>query len=269
MTAKILVVDIETSPLISMHWSLNDQFIAQNQMLEDWHILSYAAKWLDTKDEVYSNTRKPKIFYQDQRNAKDITNDKTLLKGIWKLMDEADVIIWQNGSKFDKKRLNARFILNGLKPPSSYKELDTLTISKKYFGFTSHSLEYMTKKLCKRYVKKSHKKFPGITLWKECLKGNKEAFKEMEDYNKYDILSLEELYHIVSPWDNSYNPNIYTNHELNVCKCGSIQFKRNGFHYTATGKYQRYKCLKCGSETRDRKNLFSKDKLKSLRVRTK
>lgn len=256
---KILFIDIETSPLITYTWGLHDQNIGLNQITKDWEILSYAAKYRGEKE----------VYYRDQRDNKTIKNDKKLLKEIWKLLDNSDIVVTQNGISFDHKRINAKFIEAGMKPPSSYKTVDTLKIARKYFGFTSNKLEYMTKMLCTQFKKSSHKKFPGMKLWDECMKGNPEAWREMESYNKMDILSLEELFEKLSPWDNSYNPNLYTNHELNMCKCGSIQFKRNGYHFTSTGKYQRYKCLKCGSETRDRKNLFSKEKLKSLRVRTK
>jgi len=55
----------------------------------------------------------------DQRYAKNIEDDSGILREIWKMLDEADIVITQNGRKFDQKKLNARFILNGFKPPSS------------------------------------------------------------------------------------------------------------------------------------------------------
>lgn len=38
----------------------------------------------------------------------------------------------------------------------------------------------MTDKLCVKYKKLNHSKFPGMELWRECLKGNSEAWTEME-----------------------------------------------------------------------------------------
>lgn len=256
---KVLLLDIETAPMLGYVWSLWENNVALNQLKSDWYILAWAAKWLDDPAS--------KIIYKDQRAAKNIEDDKNLLKGIWKLMDEADIIVTQNGKAFDEKKLNARFILNGFPPPSSYKHVDTKRIASKKFGFTSNKLEYMTEKLCKRYKKSKHKKFPGFELWTECLKGNKEAWKEMEHYNKYDVLSLEELYKKFRPWDNSINYNLYTDdNSPTVCSCGSTKFKKNGYKYTSVGKYQRYKCVQCGSESRDRSNLLSKDKRSSLLV---
>lgn len=257
---KVLLLDIETAPLTAYVWGLFDQNVGLNQIVSDSYVLSWSAKWLDDSPK--------NIMYMDQRNSKDIENDKKLITAIWKLLDEADIIITQNGRRFDAKRLNARFIMHGLQPPSSYKHIDTYLIARKHFGFTSNKLEYMTDKLCVKYKKLKHAKFSGFSLWKECLAGNKEAWTEMEKYNKYDVLSLEELYHKLSPWDNTVNFALYSEDENHVCKCGSHEFKKQGYAYTSVGKYQRYKCKDCGHESRGRTNLLSPEKKKSLKVGT-
>lgn len=254
---KVLVYDIETAPILGNVWRLWDQNVSLNMIEADWYVLSWSAKWL--------NSPKSQVMYMDQRDAKDIEDDRELLEVIWQLLDDADVVITQNGKSFDQKKLNARFIIHGMQPPSSYKHLDTKIIAKKHFGFTSNKLEYMTDKLCTKYKKLKHGKFPGFELWKQCLAGNIKAWKEMEKYNRYDVLSLEELFNIMIPWDNSFNFNVYHDEDSQVCKCGSTSFARNGFYYTNASKFQRYKCKKCGSETRGKTNLFSKEKRKNLR----
>ncbi len=257
---KVLVYDIETAPLLGYVWGLWENNVALNQIHSDWHILSWSAKWLGDGPD--------KVMYMDQRNAKNIEDDSTLLMGIWKLLDEADVVITQNGKNFDQKKLNARFIMQGFQPPSSYKHIDTKQIASKIFKFSSNKLEYMSDKLNVTYKKQKHEKFSGFELWSECLKGNLEAWKEMEKYNKYDVLALEELYHKLIPWDNSINFNVYHDQETNVCKCGSTSFIKNGYYYTSNGKYQRHRCKGCGAETRDKENLFSKEKRASLQPST-
>lgn len=252
---RVLIYDIETAPVLGYVWQLWDNNVGLNQIEKDWYILSWSAKWLD----------EPEVMYQDQRNAKNIEDDSKLLKKIWDLLDEADIVITQNGKKFDQKKLNARFIMNGFPPPSSYRHLDTKIIAKRHFGFISNKLEYMTDKLCTKYKKLKHAKFAGFELWKQCLAGNIEAWKEMEEYNKHDVLSLEELYKKLEPWDNSINFNAYRDGDEHVCKCGSTELVKNGFYYTNAGKFQKYRCKKCGAESRDAQNLFSKDKRKSLK----
>lgn len=255
---KILLVDIETAPLIAYTWGMFDQNVALNQIKSDWHLLSWSAKWHGSKE----------IMYMDQRNEKNVQDDSRIVKEIWKLLDEADIVLGQNSKSFDTKKLNARFILNGLQPPSSYKQIDTMRLAKKYFAFTSNKLEYMTDKLCTGYKKLKITKFPGFSLWAECLKGNMEAWKEMERYNKIDVLSLEELYNKLIPWSNEIDFNLYTRDNITRCTCGSKNFMKNGYFYGKSGRFQRYKCSGCGSEIRDKKNTFSKEKKKSLKAGT-
>lgn len=252
---KILFIDVETSPIIAHVWQLFDNNVALNQIQKDWHLLSFSAKWLGEKE----------IIYADQRYEKDISNDKKLLKKAWKLLDEADIVIGQNSKKFDIKKLNARFILNGMQPPSSFRQIDTLQLAKKHFGFTSNRLAYMSDKLNTKYKKLDHKEFPGHEMWVECLKGNKKAWKAMEKYNKYDVLSLEELYTKLIPWDNSINFAVYDPDKGRVCSCGSITFKSKGYAYTNIGKFKRYLCLRCGKQQQSKHNLLSKEEKKSLR----
>lgn len=253
---KILVLDIETAPILAFVWGLWNNNVGLNQIKQDWYILSWAAKWLGAPES--------EVMYEDQRNAKNIENDSKLLKRIWKLLDEADVVVTQNGVKFDIPKLNARFITHGYPPPSSFKQIDTYRIAKKHFGFTSNKLEYMTDKFCTKYKKSKHAKFSGFSLWKQCLAGNPEAWDEMENYNKFDILSLEELYLVLAPWDNTVNFDLYHDQLVNLCSCGSTNFKKNGYYYTTTGKFQRYRC-ECGKEHRDSTNLLSKEKKKTIK----
>lgn len=256
-TLKVLLLDIETAPILGAVWGLWQNNVGLNQIERDWSVLSWAAKWLG-KDEV---------FYEDNRYSTNLENDEELLKGIWELLNESDIIITQNGTKFDIKKLNARFIINGFEPPSSFKHIDTLKIAKSIFGFTSNKLEYMTDKLCENHKKLKHAKFAGYELWRECLKGNQEAWEEMEAYNKMDIISMEELYYKLRPWDKKHpNFNLYREDTDIVCRCGSTHFIEDGYAYTSVSKFQRYRCVDCGAESRGRKNLFSKEKRSSLQM---
>jgi hypothetical protein len=255
---KVLVFDIETAPIIAHVWGLWENNVGLNQIQADWHILSWSAKWLHDGPE--------KVMYMDQRGQKNIADDTKTLKGIWALLDEADIVITQNGKRFDQKKLNARFILNGFPPPSSYRHIDTQEIAKRYFAFSSNKLAYMSDLLCVKYKKQvNHGKFQGHELWTECLKDNLEAWKEMEHYNKYDVLALEELYHKLIVWDNRINFNVYHDSLETVCKCGSKEFSKNGFYVTNTNRFQKYKCKHCGSEHRDGVGLLSKEKKASLK----
>lgn len=248
---KILFFDIETAPILAYTWDIWDQNISLNQIKQDWFVLSWSAKWLGEK----------KVMYMDQRNAKDVSNDKTLLEGIWKLLDEADIVVTQNGKAFDQKKLYARFIMNGMQPPSSFQHHDTKKIASKNFAFTSNKLEYLTDKLNTKYKKIKNS---GFTLWTRCLAGELSAWKEMEKYNKHDTLALEELYLKLRTWEPNINYAVYLDEIEPVCVCGSENVKKKGFAYSSVAKYQRYICTDCGKNYKGRSNLLSPEKNKAL-----
>ena len=253
---KILILDIETSPLELYGWQLFGEVnFGLNQVKKDWLVLSWAAKWLGSPES--------QVMYADLRDgAKD---DSGILSQIWQLLDEADIVITQNGIRFDIKKLNARFIQLGYPKPSSFRQIDTLRIAKKHFSFTSNKLAYMTDKLCTKYKKLDHAEFSGFDLWKECLAGNLRAWDCMRTYNSYDILSLEELYLILRSWDSSLNFNVYHDNLQNKCVCGSVDFKSHGYRYSNSGKFSRHICSSCGAEYVDKFNLLDKEKKKALK----
>lgn len=254
---KIATLDIETAPILASVWGLWQQNVGLNMINNDWYVLSWAAKWFH-EDEV---------MYQDKSDSWETDDDFTLLLGIWNILDQADIIVTQNGKKFDAKKLNARFILNGMEPPSSYRHVDTLQEAKKHFGFTSNKLEYMTDKICKTYKKLKHGKFAGFELWKECLLGNQEAWDEMKEYNIHDVLSLEELYVAMRPWMKGHpNINLYYDDNRVRCRCGSTDMRHDGYAYTNLSKFDRFRCNTCGAENRGRVNLLSKEKRATLRM---
>jgi hypothetical protein len=253
---KVLLFDIETAPMEVYAWGLFDQTIGLEQIIKDWSVLSFSAKWLG----------KPGIIYHDTSKKKDPRDDSDLVKIIHSLLDEADIVIVQNGIRFDIPKLNARFFKHKLQPPSSYRVIDTYRIARAKFGFTSNKLAYMTDNFCESYKKLEHGKFPGFKMWKECLAGNKAAWKEMKEYNEYDVLSMEELYLKMAPWDKTINFGVYTDDLQHRCTCGSTELKHSGYHYTNRAKYKKFKCTVCGKEHRDKENLLSKEKRKSLKV---
>lgn len=213
---KILILDIETSQMKFKAWRPGKQYLGHDRMIEDWSVLSWSAKWLGTPED--------KIMYSDTRNERNPKNDKKIIKQIWQLLEEADIVLTQNGDRFDLPKLRSRFEFYSLGEPSHFEKWDSFKIANKYLSEASHSLAFMTKKFCKKYNKSGHKKYPGISLWDACEDGNIEAFQEMEDYNKIDVLALEEYY--VTRLRHWHKPNLNMYHEQDTffCACGSSSF---------------------------------------------
>lgn len=260
---KILILDIETAPLIAHVWGLWENNVGLNQIVRDWHMLSWCAKWLEPGPYTKNDNN---VMFKSQQGKRKMSDDKAIIKEIRDLLDEADIVLTQNGISFDNKKINAKCLEYGIKPPSSFRHLDTKVIFQRHFNLPSYKLEYLTEKFNKKFKKLKHKEFPGHEMWVECLKDNSKAWAAMEKYNKYDVLALEELWHVVSAWDTSINFAWYSNEIEDTCSCGSHKFlPKEKYHYTNAGKYQKYVCAECGREVRSKLNLFSKEKRASLK----
>jgi uncharacterized protein YprB with RNaseH-like and TPR domain len=244
---KILFFDIETAPITAYTWGTFDQTIGLNQILEDWFVLSYAAKFKDDD----------RFFYLDQRFSNPIQDDFQLMCGIHHLLSEADIVVGHNSAKFDHKKLNARFIKYDLPPLSHYQVIDTLKIARKHFAFTSNKLSYLAEFLGCDMLKSDHAEFSGFSMWSECLKGNKAAFEAMEAYNKIDVEVLISVYERLAKWEPTINFQSFFYSP--ICVCGNKKFFKDGFKYTRQGKFQVRRCSECSKTFTAKENLIDKD----------
>ncbi len=252
---NILYIDIETAPIEAYTWGTFDQTVGLNQIIKPWGLLS--AAWMWEGEE--------KVKYQDNRNAVSPRDDQELVAKCHELLDEADIVVTQNGKQFDIRRLNARFIEMGMAPPSPFKQVDTKEVAKRVAWFVSNKLEWLGDKVAHR-AKDRHAAFPGFELWSEVLKNNRKAWREMEKYNKEDVLVLRELYLQLLPWiPNPPNMGHFVDTDEMVCpKCGSDDMNPRGFAYTGAGKYQRYQCGGCAGWSRGANLVNSKEKRRAL-----
>lgn len=253
---RILIADIETAPVLAHVWGLFKQNVGLNQIQADSYILCAAAKWLGEPEVMYAESRK-------------LSANKVMLNRIWKWLDEADFVVGHNFRSFDRAKINAAFIKAGMHPPSPYRVIDTLHIAKKEFRFTSNKLEHIAKTLgCSE--KSAHGKFAGHSLWVETLKGNPEAWQEMGDYCKQDVLVTEAVYLKLRPWDTMHpNVAVMADHDEAACPhCGSQSIRPRGKRYTNVGEYTRYSCNECGAWSRGRYTENSTAKRKSLLTAT-
>lgn len=225
---KILLLDIETSPNLAYVWGIWEQNISLNQMVTSSSTLCWAAKWHGDKKVQFDSTYKSGM--------------KKMLKGVHALLDEADVVVHYNGKKFDIPTLNKEFLLNDMSPPAPYKQIDMLQVSRGGFRFQSNKLDYVAKQLGIGQ-KTSHE---GFQLWVDCMANKRDAWKRMEEYNKNDVVLLEDVYNRMLPWiKNHPNKNLYDSTE--AChRCGSEDLQRRGVARTIGVTYQRYQCNDCG-----------------------
>lgn len=234
---KILLLDIETAPNLVHVWGLWQQNVGINQIMAAGYTLCYAAKWYKEKPVMFDSVFK--------------SEPKDMIQGVHSLLDEADAVVHFNGRKFDIPTLNKEFVMYGMAPPSPYKQIDLLQTSRSQFKFPSNKLDYVSQQLGLG----SKVKHMGHELWVKCMAGDAKAWKEMEKYNKQDVVLLESLYDRFMPWIKSHpNHSLYESIECCI-NCGSNKLQKRGYARTQAGTYERFQCQSCGRWMKGRTNI--------------
>lgn len=229
---RILLLDIETSPNVVHAWGMYNQNIALSQLVMPSRLLCFSAKWYGVK---------PAWFF----------TGSAMVKQAHHLMSEADLIVHYNGNSFDIPILHGEFVMKGLAPPAPSKHIDLYRVVRQNFKFPSGKLEYISRALgLEGKVKHS-----GHELWARCMADDEKAWDVMRRYNMRDVTLLEKLYRMLLPWISNH-PSVALYGDADGCRnCGSSDLRREGFSYTAAGKYQRYQCRKCGAWSKSPKRV--------------
>ena len=206
---KALFYDIETLPNISAHFGSWNENLPYKQRIQESCLLSHSWCWGD--GEIHGSVLTPTeaINHDDER----------LVLELWSLLDNADIVIGHNISRYDNKKANAYFIKYGLPPVSPFKSIDTLSIAKRKFKFEFNSLAYLAK-----YLGVTDKiENDGMPLWIDCHLGKQEALNTMLRYNIGDVKTQREVYNILKSYDNNgVNMSLYGSTECLKCvSCGS------------------------------------------------
>lgn len=241
---RILLIDIETAPNKVYTWGLFNQNISLNQIDEAGYTLCWAAKWIGEHKTQFS------AIWNDGKEK--------MLKRVYNLLSEADVVIHYNGINFDIPTLNKEFLSMGWGPPAPFQQIDMYRIARSQFKLVSNKLDYVLKFL-DIPGKLQHK---GMPLWIGVMEGNPPDLNIMEKYNKGDVTKLEQVYLRLKPWIRNHpNFGLYMDSDRPVCpNCGSHHLQKRGLYRTPTLTYQRYKCIDCGTWSKDRYTNMDPDK---------
>jgi hypothetical protein len=240
----ILLLDVETSPMRGYIWNVWNTNVYQEQLISDFFILSWSAKWLGDY-RIYSE-----VLSSEQVLNED---DSPILANLWELINKASIVITHNGKKFDMPRINARFLVNGIMPPAPYRQIDTLQIARSEFGFTRNSLDSIAETLgLKGKIK------VDFNLWKECMKGNTEHLNKLCEYNENDILVLEEVYLKLRPFAKNHpNLDLFIDSDKPHCPhCGSPDLNTlDKYFFTQSNRYNVYRCNSCSAISRSKQGI--------------
>lgn len=234
MKPKILFYDIETEPNLAYVWGKYDQNVIAYK--KEWEMLSFAYKWQGDKTV--------KCVSRNQFKDKD---DKAVVKELWKLFKEADIVVAHNNDAFDQKKTQARFIYHGFEPPKFLNSVDTKKIAKRHFMFNSNSLNDLG-----TYLKLGTKLHTGgFDLWLGCMSGDSKAWKKMREYNKQDVVLLEKVYNKFLPWCDNH-PNLALTKQKNkediLCPaCTSDKTQFVDVYVNARSIKQINKCNDCSN----------------------
>jgi hypothetical protein len=237
---KVLIWDVETTPILAYVWGYYDQNVLH--VVEDSYFLSVAYKWLGDKDVTFLRKALPK------------GNDKTLIKEVWHLLDEADIVVAHNGDKFDQKKANTRFLKHRLGLPTPYVQIDTLKEYRRHFNMASYKLNEIA-----RFLELGGKvQHAGITLWFGCMDNDEASWSVMKEYNVHDVELLEDVWLELRPYTGhpgvaSPPANMQQWTGAKTCTkigCGSDRIHKRGVKRTKANAFQVYQCNQCGGYSR-------------------
>lgn len=251
--ANVLVFDIETLPGVGYFWNRWNANISEDHIIKSWCVLGWSAKWL-FEDKVHSS------FLTPEEVA--IRDDKRIMKNLWGMLDEADIVIAHNGVKFDMRAVTGRFFLHDMSPHSSVKMIDILRHLRGKMKLESNKLDSVAQALGLKGKIKTN-----FDLWRDCDNGDVDALHKMELYCEQDVRVLEDVYFALRPYIRPHpNMGLHINDGTHHCPtCGSENISSTGNDYlTPANAYEEYRCADCGSLSRSRNSSIDSNHKKYL-----
>ena len=254
MSARILVLDIETTRAEVGTFSLFRPFIGIDQVRLPSRILCFAAVWRGEDNVIF------KSAWKDGDEAAYLK----MMERAFSLFTEADFIVSWNGDKFDLQWMEAEFGRLGLGRPAPYRSIDLFKVAKRNFGqgLLSLKLDWSARQWLGE-AKQSHE---GLDLWDEIRFGNREqrryAQKLMKSYNIHDTRLTADLFERYLPWIGENLALYEDNADDGVprcIQCNSDNLEKRGHAPSKVAMYQRYQCRNCGKWNKGKRMLFSNE----------
>jgi len=244
-----VLIDIETSFNQIANWSLWQKFHGIETIIKDRALLCMCFKEHGKGEDIH--------YYEV--DVKDPYDDEALTWAIYEELKDADVLIFQNGDKFDLPFIKARMLKWGVPPLPPIVTADTLKMLKSEFYLNSNKLDYVS-----GFIGREGKLATTMQLWKDIcldsspLKKRKEAMEYMVEYCAQDIIELEAVYDKIAPYATKHPSfNLIGGVEDGCPTCGSTNLRTNDtwVHHAVTRSYARYRCGDCGAWCRSTKML--------------
>lgn len=225
---RVLILDIETRPMLGYFFGLRDQNIGLNQVERFGAMSCVGAKWHGAKNVM---------FFSDWQHG-----HRGMLEAMRALWMEADAVVGYNNDKFDNKKLRTEYIKEGLDPPGPVTSIDLYKTVRSQFSFDSGKLDHVAQALGLG----SKVKHEGFDLWRKVEHGDPKAQRMMERYCKQDVRLTELLYDKLRPWMMNH-PRLLDFPAESCPSCRSVAVQRRGYNRNRTSKTERLMCMSCAA----------------------
>jgi hypothetical protein len=228
-TARIWTLDIERAPGTTAIFDQRTRgFIHVDQWLTLPSLLCFAAKEYRTRTVEFHAA-------WDDYDA--------MVRRSWDIYDDADIMVTFYGTGFDHKHLRWAWKQAGLPQPRPWKDVDLYRVGRKQFLLESGSLNYMCRALG---IPGKRGKYDAAEAL-ACLQGDMKARRDMERYNKGDVIATERCYDELRTWIPNH-PHISSDLAADrTCnRCGSKRLTPCGEYLAKVLTYAQYRCDHCG-----------------------
>lgn len=241
---KIVTIDIERMPNVGFFWHprTRDGWISETMVMEPSRMISFAAKVLNG----------PVFFSSEYHHGRE-----QMLKSLWTVMDEADILITYNGKRFDVPHIAGELRDNGFKSYRPFKQIDLLQSVKQKFGYDYKTLA----SVASRWGLSEKMDTGGFDLWRKCYNGDAEAWDTMRKYNMQDVRVTEAVYLSNLSWLSGSIPNlglwVFSEDGFICPACSSTKVVESGTATTGVTRYVAYVCKDCGYRSRSNEKVNS------------
>jgi len=230
---RILLWDLETSHNLAAVFRLyGEDYIPPDNLVQERYIICAAWKWFGEKGGIQTVS----VLDDHGRYKTTPHDDRHVVRTLYTVLSQADVIVAHNGDSYDFPFFNGRAIYQGLPKLPPIKSVDTKKVAKRHFLFNANSLDYLG-----QFLKLGRKISTPKGLWMRVLNGDAKAIETMVRYNKGDIRLLEKVFKKFLP----FVADAIGRDTPGCPRCGSRKVQSRGVHRAVARVYTRYQCQAC------------------------
>ena len=249
---RILILDIETFPQLQLRWRFWEKG-RPVKTLRGNRVMMVGFRWLGEKTTTVISQHDGPDWKSNECTLVSEHDDFYVLSNMKAIIEEADFVFAHYGNGFDKPMLERRLMFHRLGPLPKRNWIDTKAEFSKLTGGSGHSMALTE---ITEEMGLGTKIETNISLWLDCMRGVKRAWKDMVAYAKHDV----DLLHSVvvefgAYFDTVVNRGLWAL-GVDVCTwCGSDDLSPRGYQYTKASAFRRYLCNNCGHWPRSAKRV--------------